>query len=54
MKIDEALEWMREQNRKHPKPCDEESFERTLQELARPLMEQGLVDDVDEEEGGES
>jgi len=53
MKIEEALERMREANRRSPKPVDEASFEQGLQELAIPLMRQGLVDDVEDDPGFE-
>lgn len=48
-----ALEWMREANRRSPKPCPEESFEEVLQGIALPLMRTGLVEDVSASGAGE-
>ena len=47
MTIEEALEWMREQNRQHPNPCPEDSFEEVLQTFSRKLLQDGLVEDIE-------
>jgi hypothetical protein len=47
MTIEEALEWMREQNRQYPDPCPEDSFEEVLQTFALKLLQDGLVEDIE-------
>jgi hypothetical protein len=51
MSVEEALDKMRRDNRRSAKPVPEEAFEGSLEHFARPLMEKGLVDDVEPSPG---